>query len=148
MEHQFGPLHRGGSSVDLCPSLEVMVIVIMQGILVQEVQSPEENRNLSWTPISLGALLPHPVRPMTQGLVLEGHGAQQGNARRRPQGRAPCYSPQSGWPGTHSMGNVLLSHRPHPRAAREGTRRPPFSRLSSLGTAARAPGAFHWCLWG
>lgn len=92
MEHQFGLLHRGGTSVDLCPSLEVMVMVILQGILVQEVhwaksstvQSPEEKINLSWTPISLGALLPHPVRPMPQGLVLEGHGAQQGNGRRRP----------------------------------------------------------------
>lgn len=103
MEHQFGPLHRGGTSVDLCPSLEVMVMVILQGILVQEVhwaksstvQSPEEKINLSWTPISLGALLPHPVRPMPQCWKDMEHSKEIAGD---PQVGAACHSPQSGWP--------------------------------------------------
>lgn len=68
MEHQFGPLHRGGSSVDPCPSLEVIVMMILQVILVQEVhwvkssmvQSSEEKIHLELDPHFLGCLTATP----------------------------------------------------------------------------------------
>lgn len=138
MEHQSGSLHRGGSSVDLCPSLQLIVMVILQGILVQEehwvrssmVQSPEEKINLRRTPISLGALVPHPVRPMPQGLVLEGHGAQQGHGRRRPPRQSPCHSLHSGWPR-----HIQHGERPSQPSI------PPVRGATGLHLPASAPSA-------
>lgn len=109
-------------------------------------QSPEGKLNLSWNPISLGAIstLPHPGRPVPRGWRDTGHGREMAEGDSR--GRAPCHSPQSGWTRHTQHGNVLVSRGAHPRCP-EGTHRPPSSRPAPRAPPSRAPAAFHCNTW-